>query len=256
MPGRSASPTPLRCSGAGLAAETPFAHLRFAPVEQPRRKSEWIACVPAARTPAPRPALLAAPQIARAAGHPPRRGGVPGRRTACDAPRASAVAAAAWRPVHGNRPSASAHARHPPSPRRRLRPRCAAPAGRRGAQGRPARAQAQPARLVLMLRGDCSSRVSRRRSLRVEPRGRPGEHRRAVGEADRHVEAEQRGRRRLRRQTDAGRRDARVQRGRRRIRRPDEQALPDARAARPQPTSATGRRRPRSRRIARRPPAG
>src|SRR5690606_8738980 len=70
MPGRSASPTPLRCSGAGLAAETPFAHLRFASVEQPRRKSEWIACVPAARTPAPRPALLAAPQIARAAGHP------------------------------------------------------------------------------------------------------------------------------------------------------------------------------------------
>src|SRR5690606_16832747 len=74
MPGRSASPTPLRCSGAGLAAETPFAHLRFAPVAQPRRKSEWIACVPVARTPAPRPALLAAPQIARAAGHPPRRG--------------------------------------------------------------------------------------------------------------------------------------------------------------------------------------
>src|SRR5690606_18192254 len=79
IPGRSASPTPLRCSRAGRAAQ--LASLTFGSLRSNRRgEREGVARVPAARTLAPRTALLAAPQIARAAGHPPRRGDVPGLR--------------------------------------------------------------------------------------------------------------------------------------------------------------------------------
>ncbi|MEB2320173.1 MAG: hypothetical protein OZ935_16150 [Pseudomonadota bacterium] len=125
------------------------------------------------------------------------------------AARAALLAAPENRPRR--RPPAAAWLR--PRPARYARSRttgasskAAAPGLRsalRGAEERspPGRAQAQLARLHLMLASQCLSEASPKGERSEFDAGRTGEHRRAVGEADRPAEAEQRGRSRLRKRT-------------------------------------------------------